>query len=425
MTKHAAPPASSLGRAAWPLAVLALGLAAGFAAMGSFGTVQESAKAELVLSDPTLALVQGVAAAVPLALFSVPVGLLVDRYNRVRLFLALALLWTAGTLLTAYAPDAGTLFVARMMTGTGATGALTAALSLGADLCLPAQRGRAMLVMTLGKTLGIAAGFALTGALFGRLGGGLLGLSPWRAVHLVLAGLFLFCLLPLLTVREPPRREVAAAGAPFGAVARELWGRRRFLLPLFVGQVSVVMADNSALIWAAPVLGRRFGLAPEQFSGWMGALVLGTGLGGAVLGGFAADWGQKSGRRGGVLLGAVVAAAIGVPAALFPVAGSVPLFATLMGALVLCGTITGLITSVALTVLIPNEARGLCIGAFIAVAGVIGFGAAPSAVAWVSAWLGGEARLAPALALVGVVTGAISVAAFALAIRNAPTPTPV
>ena len=103
-----------------------------------------------LLSDPTLALVQGVAAAVPLALFSVPVGLLVDRFHRVRLFLALALLWTAATLLTAYAPDAGTLFVARMMTDTGAPGALTAVLSLGADLCLPAQRGRAMLVMTLG-----------------------------------------------------------------------------------------------------------------------------------------------------------------------------------------------------------------------------------------------------------------------------------
>ena len=34
--------------------------------------------------------------------------------------------------------------------------------------------------------------------------------------------------------------------------------------------------------------------------------------------------GQKSGRRGGLLIGAVIAAAVGVPAALFPIAPSVP-----------------------------------------------------------------------------------------------------
>ncbi|MEH3048167.1 MFS transporter [Sphingomonas adhaesiva] len=415
---------ASAPRAGWSLGVLALGLTAGFAAMGSFGTVQDSAKAELALSDQTLALVQGVAAAVPLALLSVPIGILVDRRNRVRLFLGLALLWTLGTLLTAFASSTAMLFVARMMTGTGTTGALTAALSLGADLYPPSARGRAMLVMTLGKSLGIAAGFALSGTLFGMIPGGLPGFSGWRAVHLILGAVFALCLLPLLTLREPARREVAVAGAPLREVARELWTRRAFLLPLFIGQVSVVMADNSALIWAAPVLGRHYGLTPDRFAGWMGALVFATGLGGAVLGGIAADGGQRSGRRGGVLIGALVAAAIGAPAALFPVAGSVPLFAFSMGVLILCGTVTGLITSVALTVLIPNEARGLCIGLFIAVAGVIGFGVAPTAVTWVSTLLGGERHLATALALVGVGTGVASIAAFAQAIRRAPE-TPV
>ena len=66
------------------------------------------------------------------------------------------------------------------------------------------------------------------------------------------------------------------------------------------------------------------------------------------------------------------------------------------------GTITGLITSVALTVLLPNELRGLSIGAFIAIAGLIGFGIAPSLVTMVSTLLGGEAMLREALAIVGV-----------------------
>jgi MFS family permease len=422
VTDRRSDPQPGLGRTLVPLLALALSMAIGFTAMGSFATVQDGAKAELGLSDTVLALIQGVGAAVPLVLFSIPIGILVDRFNRVRLLLALAGLWTAGTLVTAYANGAPMLFVARMMTGIGTTGALTAALSLAADLCRPDQRGRAMLLVTLGKSAGMAGAFAITGALFGLASRSGIAMLPWRAAHLVLAGIALLLILPVLFLREPPRREVATAThAPFGVLARALWLRRRFLLPLFVGQTSVVMADVAATIWAAPVLTRVYHQTPDAFAGWMGALILGAGVGGAIIGGLAADWGQKTGARGGVLLGAVLAAAVGTPAALFPVAGSIPLFAVALGVLVLAGTITGLVTSVALTILIPNELRGLCIGAFIAIAGLIGFGIAPTLVTLVSTLLGGEAHLAPALTIVGLVTSLVSVAAFALAMRAAPT----
>ena len=425
----AAPIATRFRQALPSLLALTLALTIGFTMMASFGTVQEGAKAELALSDATLGIIQGVSAALALVVCSIPVGILVDRFNRVRLTIALALVWTAGTALTAVAPNATILFAARVLTATGTTGALTAALSLTADLCAPELRGRAMLIVNLGKIAGISAAFALGGWLFGRFAGGGLPLdgalfgamAPWRATHAVLAVLSLVLIVPLLLLREPVRREVAASThAPFGVLAHELWSRRIFLAPLFIGQVAVVMADNAALVWAAPVLSRHYGLQPGDFAGWMGALVLVSGIGGTLLGGFAADWGQKSGRQGGLLLGALIAAALGVPAALFPVAPTVTWFAVAFGLLSLCGAITGLITSVALTVLIPNEVRGLCIGAFIAFAGLIGFGVAPSLVTAISSLLGGESHLGPALAIVGVATGALSVVGFLLAIRRAP-----
>src|SRR3546814_4931614 len=68
-----------------------------------------------------------------MVLFSIPIGILVDRRNRVRLTIGLALLWTLGTSLTAFAPSAGLLTAARMLVGIGSTGSLTAALSLCAD----------------------------------------------------------------------------------------------------------------------------------------------------------------------------------------------------------------------------------------------------------------------------------------------------
>ncbi|MBJ6120854.1 MFS transporter [Sphingomonas mollis] len=420
MTVTAPPP-----RTLPSLLMLTLAMAIGFTMMASFGTVQEGAKVELGLSDAMLGVIQGVSAALALVVFSIPVGILVDRFRRTHVLVALALVWTVGTAMTAVANGPTMLFVARVLTATGTTGALTAALSITADLCAPERRGRAMLLVNIGKMAGLAAAFGVGGWLFGRIAAGGLpimgGMAPWRGTHAVLAIVGLILILPLFLLREPARHEVAATThAPFRVLATELWARRVFLAPLFIGQVAVVMADNAALVWAAPVLARHYGLHPGDFAGWMGALVFGCGLAGTLLGGFAADWGQKSGMRGGLLLGAVVAAVIGVPAALFPISPTVTWFAVAFGALSLCGAITGLITSVALTVLIPNELRGLCIGAFIAFAGLIGFGIAPLLVTGISSVLGGESHLGPALAIVGVGTGMLAVLGFVLAMRSAP-----
>lgn len=418
-----------------PLLALALAMALAFTMMNSFSTVQEGAKAELGLSDYALGLIQGVATAIPLLCLAIPIGIAVDRWNRVRLLIALAITWTAGTGLTAIAGGFTTLFIARMMTAIGMAGGLTAALSIAADLCRPDQRGRATLIVTVGKTLGQALTFALAAALFGLfaakgaptagLPAWLRDLPPWRATHLALFLIGAVLILPLLLMREPARRETqAGTHAPFAQVARELWSRRRFLGPLFAGQVSIVMADAAGAVWAAPVLSRSYGVQPSDVAGWMGLLLFGTGLGGAILGGIAADMGQRSGRRGGLMTGAVIAAAAGIPASLFPLCPTVPGYAIVLGLLLLCGTVTGLVVSVALTVLLPNEVRGLCIGAFIALAGLIGFGVAPTMVAVVSHLLGGETHLGQALALVGVLVSTAGLVGFILAMRRAPPTKP-
>ena len=128
-----------------PLLMLALRSASGFTTMQSFGIMAESAKARArPVGRRRLALIQGVSAAVPLVLFSIPIGILVDRTNRVRLLIA-----ARADLDRRHLPDRAraqrlaSCSSARMLTGIGTTGALTAALSLSADLCLPEQRGRA------------------------------------------------------------------------------------------------------------------------------------------------------------------------------------------------------------------------------------------------------------------------------------------
>ena len=64
--------------------------------------------------------------------------------------------------------------------------------------------------------------------------------------------------------------------------------------------------------------------------------------------------------------------------------------------------------------------RGLCIGAFIAIAGLIGYGLAPWLVTLVSGLLGGEGHLAMALTIVGVTVSALILPRLLLAMRRAP-----
>lgn len=405
------------------LLLLGVTIACGVAMQNSISPVQEALKLELGLSDFQLSLVQGLAVSIPVALLAIPLGRLTDRSNRVRLLIAMAAVWTFGMALTAFAQSFAMLFFARMMANIGAILAIPIAISLASDLSAPERRGRALLPLSLGKIAGQAAAFALGGALFGALSthpslGS--GLAPWRGVQLSFAVGGAILLLPLLFLREPARREISAGfGGSFGTALGEIWARRGFLIPLFIGQVTVVMADVAAAIWAPSVLARDYGQTPADFAGWMGLVLLLSGVVGSVIGSFAADLGHKSKVRNGILLGAVAAAVLSVPGAFFPLMPNVTGFALLLALLMLCGAVTGLVTATAIAVHIPNEIRGVCLGAFMVVGAVIGFGVAPTLVALVSGAMGGEHQIAYALTATTALASAFAAIGFWTAMRSA------
>lgn len=419
------PEAPPIRRTAWR-AVLMLSLvvmAAGVVRL-AFSPLQEAAKAELGLSDYQISLVQGIAAALPMALIAIPLGWLTDHSKRTRLMLALGLVWTAGMVGTAFAANFEQMFVARMLAGLGAMGVVPVAISVLADMSLPESRGRAMLFLGMGNTLGPALAFVGGGALVTAFAAGLdlpgVALTPWRETALVIGAASAVLLIPQMLLVEPARHEVENASASLKAMAAALWARRRFLLPLFVGQISVIMADAAAGVWAVPVLQRDLGQTVGQAAALLGGLLLLAGILGPVIGGLVADRGHKSSIRGGILIGAVIASAVGVPAALFPLVTGVPAFAAVLFVLLMAGAVTGLITATAIAVLVPNEERGICLGAFMILGSLIGLGLSPVLVSLGSGLMGGEAHLAPALAVVGAGTGLLSLAGFILAMINAP-----
>jgi MFS family permease len=412
-------------RTAWGATlVLSLTLLMGAAMRSVFGPLQEAAMLELRLTDFQISLVQGFATGIPGAIIGLLIAWIIDHGNRVRLLLALLSVCALGTIGMSFAHGFVSLCLCRMCTAVGADCSAGVVISLASDYCVRDRRGRAMLTMGLGLLAGLALGFWLGGSLLGKLTGipidRFAALSPWRRVHLIVGLAGTLGLIPLLLLREPERHEVQQSGAALRPVLRSLWGKRAFLIPFFLAQLGITLADTAATIWAAPVLIRSYHLQPQQFAGWMGGVLFIGGLVGSIVGGCSADWGQKSSSRGALLAGAAVAAALGIPAALFPIMPTVSGFAVMMGLLTLSGTASGLAASTAVAVLIPNEERGACMALYGVVRSVLGLSIAPTLVTFGSSVMGGEQHLAPALATVGVLTGAVSFAAYLQAIRNAP-----
>lgn len=409
------------------LGLITLAVFTGTATRYVLSPMQELVKADLGLGDNQVALLQGMAIALPTALLSIPIGRLVDRTRRARLLVWLALLCALGSLMTALAQGFGAAFAARMLVCATVVAAQPAALSLVSDLTKPAERGRMITLTSLGQAFGGTAAYVLAGDLLARLpalvpsGGMLAGLAPWRLVQLAFALATFGTAAALVVLREPARREAGAvdADAALGPTLRTLWTYRRLLLPLAVGMVSIGMADAAAGIWAVPILSRTFHQSPADFGTWLGMLNLGCGVAGAVIGGLAADFGQRGRGQAGALLGAVGGAALSVPAALFPVMPGVTGFAVLLGLLLMAGGCVNIAATSAVMVLLPNCLRGMCISVLVAVIGLVAFGVAPLLVSLSARVAAADGDLAMPLAVVGVLTSLAAVAAFLRATRVA------
>jgi MFS family permease len=132
------------------------------------------------------------------ALFTIPVGFLVDRFNRVPMLAASIILWSIASLLSAFAGSYGTLLLTRLALGAVAATAGPAIASLTGDYFPARERGHIYAYILGGEIAGNAVGFIVSSSVA--------SLIHWRAAFVLLAipGFFLAREL-WRTVPEPLR----------------------------------------------------------------------------------------------------------------------------------------------------------------------------------------------------------------------------
>jgi predicted MFS family arabinose efflux permease len=396
--------------------LLALAMAAGGYARNAVGPLQEAMRMALAMSDNQIAMLQGLAITLPLVIVSVPLGLVIDRYSRVHLLLALTALNLLGNMLTVMAPSFAMLFAARCMVGLGGYATVPIVMSLLADLYAPAQRGWATMVISVGQVAGNSAAFALGGAVLAMLRP---GPTSWRWTLLLLSAPLTLVTASMLAMREPQRTGVTIENPSVREAFAELSRYGALIGPLTVGLVMVEIAIGADMVWAAPIFARNFALPPDRVGTIMGMGLMVSGLLGPVIGGTSADLCQRLAGPRRTLFVLSALALLSAPTGLFAVMPGVASASTLFVIAMSMTLATAVMAMTLFTVVIPNELRGLCMSMSLAV-NVLFVGLAPLLVSYLSGMTGGPSMIGKALALVCVATNLIAAAAFAFGIQHFP-----
>jgi len=179
------------------IVLFAFVLALNGADSSTVGAIARQLESGLHINNTEIGLLASVSLVVG-AVFTIPVGLMVDRTRRMPLLALSVVLWSLASLFSGFAGSFSSLLLTRVALGAVAATAGPAIASLTGDYFSAEERGRIWSYILVGEAAGTAFGFIISGLVA--------SLIDWRAAFIVL-GLPGFFLARELwrTVPEPMR----------------------------------------------------------------------------------------------------------------------------------------------------------------------------------------------------------------------------
>jgi MFS family permease len=173
VVKHTGGPAR-----ARVVTLFAIVLALNGADASTVGAIAPQLEPALHISNTEVGLLSSVALLVG-AVFTIPIGLMVDRTKRMPLLAISVILWSFASLFSAFAGSFSSLLLTRLLLGAVAGTAGPAIASLSGDYFAPDERGKIWSYILVGEAAGTAFGFIVSGDVASAI--------SWRAAFIMLA----------------------------------------------------------------------------------------------------------------------------------------------------------------------------------------------------------------------------------------------
>lgn len=225
----------------------------------------EPIRSEMHFSDTQFGLLTGLAFALFYAGMGIPVAMIADRWNRVRLIGVCCIIWSGFTAACGITSNFWQLALTRFGVGAGEAGGTAPSLSIIADYYPPERRALAIGLFTCNGPFGVFVGAAFGGWAASTVG--------WRSAFLMMGVVgIVAALLLILLVREPARGQMdvdqpADDVLPFSQ-SLAMFIRRPSLRMVMIASGLAAFVSYGMLNWIPAFLMRTQGMPLSAVATW-------------------------------------------------------------------------------------------------------------------------------------------------------------
>jgi MFS family permease len=345
---------------------------------------------DLGISDTRMGLLLGPAFAVTYSLIGFPIGRLADVRSRRAIIAWGVAAWSLMCATSGIARTYAQLFLARVGVGIGEAALSPPAYSLIADYFPPRRQATAMSVFGMGVFLGAGLAYWISGSAIELVqqwdSVPILGaLRPWQRVFMLVGAPGLLLSLLVLTIREPPRTQSAAASGRAYPLAKVVRYFRRHIGAYSAhgtGFALFSLVNFGTAFWFPAYFERALGWSPGKIGLYMGGATMVFGTLGVLAGGQTADWLRRRGYADGNIRVLIIAGIVSIVAAfpLYLARTDPPVVMALIVTNVVAAFPWGA-GAAAVQEITPGPMRGQASALFLFLINVVGLGLGPPAVA--------------------------------------------
>ncbi|MHB9880632.1 MFS transporter [Pacificimonas sp. ICDLI1SI03] len=369
--------------------------------------VVDPLKQAMGLSDFQIGLLLGPAFSAFHVLVAIPLGLLADRTSRKWLLIAGIAIWCTMTTMSGFAMSFLPLLMLRLGLGLGEAVVSPCSVSIISDYFRREERSRAISLYMAGPYLGAGLAFLVGGALVAYLQD--IGdvtipsvgtFAPWQMTFLLVGAPGLLFILLMLTVKEPPRRDLLVSTGP---EQKDSKSAMRFMAARWKGFGILILgstcnfAMSTLTLWNVPLFERVWGWDVLAIGAVTGIFYFTAGPLGTAL----ALWASKGLGRGtelGAFRTLMLGLCITIPAsALYPIMPMAEMALVLMFLAFIGKSAATAGGPAALQLITPGEMRSRAVAIFNTIITLIGPLLGPPIIGAVTDWTGNPAMIGAVL----------------------------